>query len=418
MSQTDSLSESDTAPADASSVATTRQATRRGGLGWILVLAVLVAALLTGYYLWTELQRARGEAQAGRDWQTEVQALDARLEALSRRHEQVAVSQRQLDARVGEVASNQRVIRQELLGMGERAATIEEAVGRVSEQRLRGETLLKLNELEGLLLVSEQRLLLAGDVEGAHLALALAASVLQTLDDPLYAGLALPLAAEREALQRVGEDPIGAAQRTLQDALTASAGLPLRRPAVAEAEAPAVDTSERLQQALSRLVTVRRQGAADAAVGSAEAAALRHALALDLRTALGAVERRDAEGLRAAVDRMLPTFDRLFEPQADAVQAWRARLAGLADAPLRRPLPVLGQTLAELRALRGHRQRMQPEPQASAVAAPPRDSQPVDEQPAAPDDVEPTDIESEADGEPLLEADDRRAPPTVPVPRV
>lgn len=413
MSQTEPLPDTEAAPA--TPPIAPEDASRRGGAGgWVFALILLVLAVLAGYYLWTELQRARAEAQAGRDWQTEVQALEARLEALSRRHEQVAGSQRQLDARVGEVASNQRVIRQELLGMGERAATIEEAVGRVSEQRLRGETLLKLNELEGLLGAAEQRLLLAGDVEGAHLALALAASVLQTVDDPLYAGLALPLAAEREALQRVGEDPMPAARRTLQEALVASAGLPPRRPVVDGDDAPAQDTVERLQQALSRLVTVRRQGAADAALGSAEAAVLRSALELDLRAALLAVERRDGEGLRAAIDRVLLAFDRLFEPQADAVQAWRARIAELIDTPLQRPLPALGQTLSELRALRGHRQRLQPEPP-PAPAAPAQGAR-VEPTPDAVEPVEPIESEPESDA-PLLEAEDRPATILAPSPR-
>jgi uroporphyrin-3 C-methyltransferase len=422
VNQTERLPEPDSASAEvaAAAAAGARPAPRRGGGGWAFALILLVLSLLAGYYLWSELQRARDEARAGRDWQTEVQALEARLEALARRQEQVAGSQSQIDARVGELGSNQRVIRQELLGMGERATTIEEAVSRVSEQRLRGETLLKLNELEGLLTVAEQRLLLAADVEGAHLALALAANVLQAVDDPLYAGLALPLAAEREALQRAGADPLPSVRRTLEDGLAASAGLPPRRPAVEAEDVTAQDAAGRLQQALSRLVTVRRQGAADAVLGSAEAAALRSALELDLRTALLAAERRDGDALGAAIERALPAFDRLFDPQADAVQAWRARLAELAGTPLQRSLPALGQTLSELRALRGHRQRMQPEslvPGSAQTNGAPA----VGVAPAAAGTAEASEsikLEPEADeAVPRPEPDGRRAPTAAPAPR-
>ena len=168
---------------------------RRGRGVWVLVLLVLAAVAAAGGYLYFELQRARGLAAEGEGWRSEAEALNARLVALDRQLAALDGGRRGLDERIAEVASNQRVIRQELLGMGERAATIEDAVARLSDQRLRGETALKLNEIEGLLVLAEQRLQLARDPEGARTALRLASSALDTLEDPLYAGGAAAAAA-------------------------------------------------------------------------------------------------------------------------------------------------------------------------------------------------------------------------------
>ncbi len=329
---------------------------RRGRGVWMFVLLVLAAAAAGGY-LYFELQRARGLAAEGEGWRSEAEALNARLVALDRQLAALDGGRRGLDERIAEVASNQRVIRQELLGMGERAATIEDAVARLSDQRLRGETALKLNEIEGLLVLAEQRLQLARDPEGARTALRLAASALDTLEDPLYAGLALPLRAELQLLQQLPADTLPELRTRLGAALSAAPALP-RRPLVQDADASASAVGGRLQQALSELITVRRRGAAEQTLsGSAREAAL-EALQLDLRSALLAAEARDAQGVASALARVQPLFQRLFDPNDARVAAIAQGLAGIDAAALSPELPTLGASLAELRALRGSRQRL------------------------------------------------------------
>jgi uroporphyrin-3 C-methyltransferase len=323
---------------------------------WLALLAVLLVGL-TGVYLWTELERARSTAASGEAWRLEAESLSARLEALDRRIEQVSVGHRNVDGRIGEIVGSQRVIRQELLGIGERAATIEDAVARLSDQRLRGETTLKLNEIEALLVLAEQRLQLARDPAGARLALSLAASAVENIDDPLYAGLALPLRQERELLQNLPADPLPGLRTTLADTLAALPELPRRLP-TASTDAADRSVGGRLQQALSGLVTVRKRAAADLELaGSARDAAL-EALRLDLRTALAAAESRDADGVAVALDRLRPLFDALFDPQAQPVRRLADRLQQLDPSTLQQALPALGLSLSELRALRGSRQRL------------------------------------------------------------
>lgn len=351
------MSEVQTRPDLESAVAS--PARRRGRGVWVVVLLVLAAVAAAGGYLYLELQRARGLAAEGEGWRSEAEALNARLVALDRQLAALDGGRRGLDERIAEVASNQRVIRQELLGMGERAATIEDAVARLSDQRLRGEAALKLNEIEGLLVLAEQRLQLARDPEGARTALRLAASALDTLEDPLYAGLALPLRAELQLLQQLPADPLPELRDRLGAALAAAPALP-RRPLAQDADTTASAVGGRLQQALSELITVRRRGDAEQTLsGSAREAAL-EALQLDLRSALLAAEARDAQGLDSALARVQPLFERLFDPADARVTAIAQGLAGIDAAALAPELPTLGASLAELRALRGSRQRLQP----------------------------------------------------------
>lgn len=380
---------------------------RRGRGVWVFVLLVLAAMAAAGGYLYLELQRARGLAAEGEGWRSEAEALNARLVALDRQLAALDGGRRGLDERIAEVASNQRVIRQELLGMGERAATIEDAVARLSDQRLRGETALKLNEIEGLLVLAEQRLQLARDPEGARTALRLAASALDTLEDPLYAGLALPLRAELQQLQQLPADPLPELRDRLGAALAAAPALP-RRPLVQDAEATGSAIGGRLQQALSELITVRRRGDAEQTLsGSAREAAL-EALQLDLRSALLAAEARDAQGVASALARVQPLFLRLFDPADARVAAIAQGLADIDAAALAPELPMLGASLAELRALRGSRQRLPAQRFDAEVPAPGSAAQEPPALPeAAPDAAPEAEVEPEPEPEVELPALER-----------
>lgn len=330
---------------------------RRGGSAWLIVL-LLIGAGLAGLYLWNELQRARTGAAAADAWRLEAEALAARLDSLDRRLQQLGSGQRAIDARLGDVGANQGVIRAELLAASERAATIEDAVARLSDQRLRGDTLLKLNEIESLLVLAGQRLQLARDVDGARTALQAASAVLEGLDDPLYAGLKLPLAAERELLAMLPPDPLPQVRGTVAATLAALPGLP-RAAAIEPERDTSQDTSGRMLQALSGLIRVRPRDDGDRALaGSARAAAL-EALRLDLRAALAAAEARDPAALAAALERAQRPIARLFDAQTAPVQALQARLQAIDPQALSAPMPALGATLGELRALRGSRPRLQ-----------------------------------------------------------
>ena len=151
----------------------------------------------------------------------------------------------------------------------------------------------------------------------------------------------------------------------------------------------------RLQRALSGLVTVRHRSEAGQALSGSARDAAQEALQLDLRAALLAAEARDGAALAAALLRAQALIERLFDPLDPAVLSMSQGLDGLEVEALSPPLPALGTTLAELRALRGSRQRLtpqdvelQPAPPPESVESSPQADTAASAPPAAPTDLE------------------------------
>src|SRR5688572_13998598 len=167
----------------------------RAGL-WLLVMLLLAGA--AGWVAW-------------RQWQVHEAALaaDARsqVDALSQRVDTVRGEQRSHSRRLQQAESLNRVLRDELDGIGQRAALLEESVEKLSDPDRHGAQALRLDEAELLLTLGAQRLEVAGDLDGARRAYALADGVLGGIDDPAYLSLRQALQQERAALDALGADP-------------------------------------------------------------------------------------------------------------------------------------------------------------------------------------------------------------------
>ncbi|HWS79335.1 MAG TPA: hypothetical protein VN205_13290, partial [Thermomonas sp.] len=125
---------------------------RAGGLLlWLLLILVLAAAGGYGWRVW-QAQQARIESLA----QQQRQALDARIDAL--RSGQQAQAQR-----LQQAEATNRVLRDELLGIGQRAALLEDSVSKLADPDRHGAQSLRLDEIELLLGIGQQRLRLAED---------------------------------------------------------------------------------------------------------------------------------------------------------------------------------------------------------------------------------------------------------------
>ena len=151
---------------------------RTFGAGRLIALAILVLVVgLAAWRGWAWWQ-ARGEGQRDEQAMTvqRLEALEARAEAL--RRDQRAQAQRLLDA-----AATNRVLRDEVLGLGQRGALLEESVAKLTDPDRHGAQALRLDEVELLLSLAAQRLEIAHDPAGARRAYALAAGVLDGLDD-------------------------------------------------------------------------------------------------------------------------------------------------------------------------------------------------------------------------------------------
>ena len=290
----------------------------------------IAAAGLYGWWQWQRVQAQQRET-ASAQWQ----ALDARMDAL--RQAQRAQSQRLLQAE----ATN-RVLRDEVLGVGQRAALIEDSLARRAASERDGPRALRLDQIELLLVIGQQRLQLDDDLAGALRALDLAAPLLDGLDDPAYLNLRQALVQEQSAMRALGPDPRIRA-RAMLDRLDAQV------PATIVDAAPATPLPwharlmRRIVQAQPTTGAVLRERAdREAAIA---------ALQLEITLARAAVERRDYAGLQRALPRIETWLTRLHAGDPPLASK-RRLLAALAAIELRPTSPLAGSTLQLLRSLR------------------------------------------------------------------
>ena len=312
---------------------------RRGpSLLWVLGVLLLVLASWRGWHWW-QARDAREHAAVA-DTSQQLQALTARVDALRR-------DQRAQAQRLQQAHATNRVLRDELLGIGQRAALLEDTVGKLADPERRGAQALRVDEVELLLSQGQQRLQLAGDLDGARRAYALAAGVLDGIDDPAYLSLRQTLAQERAALDALGADPKVAVAGRL-DAfaamLTAPASVIDRTGAVARPW---------WRRAFARIVEVRPSNRT-VAVGAGDRTAAFAALQLEIALARTALERRDADAWSAALARAQYWLARLW-PDSPGLRRQQSQLRALQAMPLQLTLPTLGSTLQQLRAMRAAR---------------------------------------------------------------
>lgn len=299
--------------------------------GWV-VLLLLVVAGWQGWEWWQARERARAE-EAGLE--ERVAGLEARVDALRR-------DQRANAARVQQAAATNRLLREELLGLGQRASLLEDSIAELADAGAGGIRALRMEEAELLLATAGQRLV-AGDIDGARRAYALAAGVLQRLDGPAALDLRQALAQERAALDAVGPDPAIEARARLQALAEAIPGLPRR------VDRPVPASGAWWRRLAARVVDVRPSAGAPIAA-PAERAIGEAALQVELSLAHAALERRDDPAFDAALARIDGWLARLW-PASPALQRQRQALAELRGQSLRPAAPELGSTLAQLRRL-------------------------------------------------------------------
>jgi uroporphyrin-III C-methyltransferase len=333
---------------------------RGGGAGlallWLVVLAGFGAG---GWWLWQQHQQATlarqdadGWQRAAGDWERAADALGSRSQQLATELEQVRERQRLIEQRLTDLTGSTRLVREEVLGISERAASLEDALARLARSRREGAQTLQLDEIEYLLQLAAERLELFGDTAAADRALTLAAASIDAINDPVYAGLRQTLAQELSRLRALPADlrPLLRAEIADLQGL-----LPTLPPLGSEAEA-ADDAPSRLRGLLDSLVTIRRIDDAGTALSPLERSARKSALVLQLSLAQVALEHADAAAWALALDNALSMFDRQFEPGARTTATARQRLVALREASVASPEISLGAALQELRNLRATRQ--------------------------------------------------------------
>ena len=307
-----------------------------------LLIVLPLLALAAGGWWWSTRPAPVAEADP-----LSNAALDARLLAVEQALAGLQRGQARGEQRLADLEARARVQREELLGWGQRTALLEESVEQVAgaPQSAPG-TALRLDEVDLLLSFAEARIALAGDVDGARRAYALADGLLATLTAPQFVSLRQSLAQEQAALAALPPDPRRAAQGAV-DAIEARLAALDAQPALA-AEAPPTGIVDKL---LDALVDVRPAGTQEL-IAPADRQRGEAALRLELGLARIAIERRDEAALAASAARAKAWMQRLYAPGAP-LDAATSDLDALAATRLALDTPVLGSTLAQLRALRG-----------------------------------------------------------------
>jgi uroporphyrin-3 C-methyltransferase len=308
---------------------------RRSPLPGFVVLVLLVAmlaALYVGWRRWREHEAA--------------DAVDARqqIDALSERLNAIRGEQRSNSRRLQQADSLNRVLRDELDGISQRAALLEDTVDKLADPARHGAQALRLDEAEMLLVLGGERLHIAGDLDGARRAYALASGVLDGIDDAAYLSLRQTLLQERTALDALGADPRVKAIAQL-DAFAQN----VTAPATRDARETRANTPW-WQRAFGNLLQVQPTDRA-VAVQPADRATALAGLQLEITLARAAAERRDTVAYRQALNRADNWLQRLA-PDSVALAEQRAKLRNIAAMPLSLSVPTLGSTLQQLRQLR------------------------------------------------------------------
>ena len=313
-----------------------------------LLVSLVVLALLgvLGWRGWATWQARETRSQA------ESVAVGQRIAALEQRIEALRRDQRAQTQRIQDAAATNRILRDEMLGLSQRGALLEESVSRLADPTRHGAQALRLDEVELLLSQAQQRLAIAEDLDGARRAYALADGALQGVDDPRLLNLRQALAQERAAIDVLGAGPHAAAALQLETFAAALAKLPERAPEVEAARRPV------WQRMLSPLVEVRPTRA-NTLVAPTQRMAGQAALQIELALARAALERHDVPAFHAALARIQAWLPRLW-PDSPQLRQRRSELGSLMRAKLQPEVPVLGSTLQQLRAVRNANVRPPP----------------------------------------------------------
>lgn len=337
---------------------------RRRVLVWITAI-VLLGAL--GYLFWRTWVL---DAEQQRLAQTDMQQVDAQIAALARGAEQARRDSDALRARLDDAGKVNQSLREQLLGLGERARLVEDAIANLADKRLTGRDALLLDEAELLLALGGERFALFHDPAATIAAYRLADTTLAAIEDPAFSTVRQSISAEIDGLSNLGGADVAATAAALAKLRADAAQLPPARRDTGTADAGG---ESRWWHVFGNFVRVRTGADAAAAAQRHDAALARQLYVLDLRDAEAALLARDAARYGAAIAEAQAELKLDFDAAADAVKAAHGTLERLGKAELAPPAPAqLGAALRELRNLRATHALRQTRPPA---AKPAEDSQ-------------------------------------------
>jgi uroporphyrin-3 C-methyltransferase len=342
---------------------------RRRGTPWAALAALVLLAGLAAlaYWLWHTRELENGQQKLA---QADLQKVDARVAALTRSAEQ---AQREVEALRAQLDDGNKVnqsLREQLLGLSERARLVEDAIASLADKRLTGHDTMLLDEAEMLLALGAERYQLFHDPAATIAAYRSADNVLAALEDPAFSTVRQSISAEIEALTQLTSANVESTSGSLSALRGGVAELPAarREPGAAAGGAQ----SSHWWNVFGDVVRVRTGDDTAALLQRHDAALARQLLVLDLREVEAALLARDQTRYTAAIDEALAELKRDFDAEAATVKEARATLEGLAKLPLAPAPPgVFGVALKELRNLRATHALRAPAPASGTPDSPP-----------------------------------------------
>lgn len=323
--------------------ASQKSARKRSGVIWLVLLLLVAAVLVYGWFRFGSLLRAES---ADSDTSAPAQSIASPSPALT---SELAALQRSLD----DAAGVNRALREQVLGLTQRVGLLEDGFSGMERGAAPGVDAVRFAEADFLLRLGEERLRLFGDVVGARNAFDLADEQLTEISDPRATTVRQTLALERDALASVAVSDVPVLLGRLDRLAAQTADWPLKgrdRPADAAPGEAGSSWWGRAGRAVDRYFRVRRTDPSERAGGGP---LLRERLELDFSRARLLILRGQGDAARKAIASarvdLQTHFDASDESVAQALSVMRELLA----APLSPTLPALGESRRELARLRG-----------------------------------------------------------------
>jgi uncharacterized protein HemX len=324
---------------------------RRGGLRflvWLIVLAALGAGGWFGWQWWQQQDRLRQQREA------QFKELLDESRRLRSRTDQLAAELRGDHDAVARNAAD-------IAALNTRQQETASALARLGEAVQGGRTRMQLAAVEQLLLMANDRSLLAQDAAGAQQALAQADERLAGLNEPRLFKVREAIAAERAALAALPKADLTAATLTLSNLIRDLPKMPLQgRPSTELTAATSLSTPPdalpwhrqlwlSLKQALRAVFIVRHDASITALLPPEQETLVVHIGLLKLEGARLALLRGHTAAFRELTGASADWLRDYFEPRDPAVEAAQAALTQLRTLELAPALPDLSRSLALLR---------------------------------------------------------------------
>jgi len=305
-------------------------------------LAALFLVVAAGFAVWWVTRDSTKAADA--------QTMRSQTQALEHEVAQLRSIAESLRARLDDGEKVDKSVREQLLGLDQRARLVEDSVANLADKRLSSHDALALDEAELLLTLGGERYALFHDASAAGTAYRQADIALSEVEDPAFATVRQSVAAEIGALN----DTHAADTAAVALQLARLRGQAAQWPTTAQAMVPPMQEPEsRLARVLGAFVQVRHDDTAQTRAVLHAPNLARELFLVDLREAEAAALARDDARYRAALESARTEFALAFDAQTPAESVASSELAAAANAALAPPIPaLLGTALKELRNLR------------------------------------------------------------------